>query len=216
MKKLMTIWAAMAIAAPAIAAGQAAWDGAMKKTIWEIVHGDPGTAPGAPAPVPAGVNRHVACYATQFFGALQVEFEQVPDGVRVRLQGHHAREAARSLNLPGADAADAFEVTFEKDSCQVSTAHLGVLSCSLQDWKWPRPVLAVRVLDRDGKLISSTGKLSVVRMSLEATERTSAGGASGDTVRPFLELDASFISETENDKRAELRLPYQPQDCREK
>src|SRR5579883_3447270 len=171
------IWTVLALTltVPARAAGEAEWNGALHKTVWEIVHGDPGTAvPAAPAkPAASGFNEHFQCTAFQFFSALQLEVEQVPPphraypdpneqgSVRVRLQGIRAAQAAQALGL--AAGADSFEVLFPAGWCRVSQATPGVFSCEIPDWQWPRPTLAARAFDRDGNIVG-TGALAVFRV----------------------------------------------------
>jgi hypothetical protein len=165
--------------------------------------------------VAAAPNDHFACRTVQFFGRLQVEVERTQDAVRVLVQGLDASRAASSLGLtkPGV-AARSLEVNFQPEWCSISSENIAVVSCAVPSSEFPRPTLKVRAFDHKGAVVAS-GELSVYDLTIERTRRISAT-AKGDVEHETNELNAFLISQSDNTRRAYLRLPYELTECARK
>jgi hypothetical protein len=159
------------------------------------------------------INEHFQCTAREFFNRLQIEVNTGPDTVQVTLQGLSAGSAALALGLvTGEQPADQLVVAFPKAWCAVSAQTLNVVSCEVPSWQFPAPKLAVAVRDNQGNSLAQ-GQLAVYSLDL-AYEQVTRAASGGDIHSERIELEANLISDADNAKRADLRLPYQASDCR--
>lgn len=153
------------------------------------------------------INTDFECHASQSYGSLQVSVHQTSSAYRIKLQSYRASEAAEQLGLGKYGTVDSIEVEFPSDRCSSSDNVLGVVQCRI----YPNIPLKVKAFDKDG-LELSQDRLSVFNFHMEKTTRL-ASTYEKDIKRQYIELDAFFISETDNEKRAELSVRYEISDC---